>query len=356
MPHRRFAGRLTDGLSGCLTGRLLRTSCSLLALSFAGPRIARAADATLESAALRLEVTSNPYHYQVVEKATSMVLLAHTGCSLGGSATGVTTTATTLDADLGGGAHVKFTFTRPEVLQVRLSSGAKQIGEQFADHQEHVYGLWEYPAGGLGIDNRGISRSLTSFGGGAGSNFTNARAPFFLTSRRYGIYVESAQLGSYAIAAGGKTSFTFDDSPLTYDVIYGPGYYDIFARFTAIAGGPLLLPLWALDTMWWEDDFHADTHNAKNAQENVLDLANQLQAHKIAASSICIDRPYGTGNQGWGNSDFDGSFPDPKQMVADLRPRASTSCCGSRTARGTAWAPRAAPRVTCSAAMARPST
>ncbi|HXU80116.1 MAG TPA: hypothetical protein VN914_01880, partial [Polyangia bacterium] len=121
--------------------------------------IARAASAaTLESSTLSLQVTEAPYSFRVVERSTGEILLRQSattftmaGSSAGAaSASAVVTTATTLDADLtlggAGTAHVRFTFTTPQVLKVALTAmGSTQIQEQFEDQQEHVYGIWEYP-------------------------------------------------------------------------------------------------------------------------------------------------------------------------------------------------------------------
>src|SRR5438132_375825 len=84
---------------------------------------ARAAITTLNSKVLSLQVTTNPYSYQVVERSSSEVLVSQhaTTFNLSGttyttaSATRVTMTSTTLDANLllsgtSHTAHVKFTF------------------------------------------------------------------------------------------------------------------------------------------------------------------------------------------------------------------------------------------------------
>ena len=49
----------------------------------------------------------------------------------------------------------------------------------------------------------------------------------------------------------------------------------------------------------------------KNAQEKVIQDADRLRRLHIPAGAIWLDRPYGTGDRGWGNMDFDPSFPDP---------------------------------------------
>jgi MYXO-CTERM domain-containing protein len=242
----------------------------------------------------------------------------------------VKATATTITADvtLAGTAdvaRVTFTFPTPEVLEVELAldtPATLAVNEELEDRGDHYYGVWEYPFGGH-LDNRGNDRPYLGLGNrdNPGSLFTNGRAPFYVSSRRHGLYARSSVRGRFALAVAGKTSFGFDGKRLKYDVIYGPGYYDVLARYTALAGGPFLPPLWALGTMWWADDFHRDLRATTTAQENVLDLATQLQAQRLPAASLLIDRPFGTGFNGWGNMDWDESFPDPGQMVRDLRGR-----------------------------------
>src|SRR5207244_4018543 len=94
---------------------------------------------------------------------------------------------------------------------------------------------------------------------------SSARAPFYMTSNKYGIYVETPADGHYAIAQAGKTSFSFREPQLKYDIIYGPGYADILNRYNAMAGPAFLPPLWAFGSIWWRDDAHEDLRDDANA-------------------------------------------------------------------------------------------
>jgi alpha-D-xyloside xylohydrolase len=318
-----------------MTTRLLLAVSLLLSLGSEGGRAEAAAPARLESPALRLSVTGEPYGFDLAEKKGGRVLVAHhtTTINVGGKVLSVSgarverkgkeLTAELTLADSPQKARVSFAFKTPQVLQihVELAGGtAEAITQAFKDQNEHIYGLWEYPHSG-GIDNRGTTKDLLGVGTLDGVWYSSGRAPFYLTSNGYGIYVESAARSSYAVAVDGKTSFTFDEPALTYDIIYGPDPYEILARYTAIAGGPFMPPLWAFGSAWWSDDFHTALHTAKNAQENILDLADKLAEHKIAAGSICFDRPYASGTFGWGNMDFDAGFPDPAKLFQDLKAR-----------------------------------
>jgi len=290
---------------------------------------------TLESPVLCVELNTSPFSYRVIEKASGEVLLAESG-GITFTTNGYTVRSVT-DVTQGNGtlhatlrlegtsvpAQVGFTFVKPEVLRVVFSFGnglAAEIKEEFADQGEHYYGIWEMPFGGS-IDNRGADHDFMGIRHQTDVNYSSARAPFYVTSRKYGLYVETTGKGHYSIAQGGKTSFSFFDTQLRYDVIYGPSYGEVFDRYNAMAGPPVMPPTWAFGSIWWRDDHHDDLRRVKNAQEKVIDDADKLRDLHIPAGAIWLDRPYGTGEMGWGNMDFDASFPDPAKMVSDLRER-----------------------------------
>jgi alpha-D-xyloside xylohydrolase len=290
---------------------------------------------TIESSALRVEVKTNPYSFRVIEKSSGEELFMETG-AITFTTNGYTVRAVT-DVSRGNNwlkatlrlegtsatAQVSFSFTKPEVLQVLLSFNygiPAEIREEFADQGEHVYGIWEMPFGG-NIDNRGADHDFMGIRHQADVNYSSARAPFYATSKKYGVYVETTGKGKFAVAVGGKTSFSFFHTQLKYDVIYGPSYGEILDRYNAIAGPSVMPPDWAFGSIWWRDDHHDDLRRATNAQEKVIEDADKLRELHIPAGSIWLDRPYGSGEMGWGNMDFDASFPDPPKMVSDLRAR-----------------------------------
>ena len=320
-----------------MSGLQISLRCALLipTLLSARPLRAQASTETLESAALKVEANVNPFSYRVIEKSTGDILVSESGGLwftenkyLVRNAGNVTRTNGALQARLNlegtsVPALVTFRFTKPEVLQVTLnfSNGIPtQISEEFNDQGEHYYGIWEMPFGG-NIDNRGADHDFLGIRHQTDVNYSSARAPFYVTSRKYGIYVETTGQGHYSVAQAGKTSFNFHDTQLKYDIIYGPTYAEVFARYNAIAGPAVMPPLWAFSSIWWRDDEHDDLRRANNAQEKVLDDADRLRALHISAGSIWLDRPYGTGEMGWGNMDFDTGFPDPPKMIRDLEDR-----------------------------------
>ena len=312
----------------------------------AAPAAAQAA-AVLESSLLRLEVTTQPYSYAIVEKSTGQVLLrqAETTFNANRNARAVTAvvirskSAAALEAAVTGAgssdaARIRWSFVDPAVLRVQLdNAGATSITEAFVDQGERNYGLWEYSYNGSGgaLDNRGArNQPLVGMSNPPmGSGDPSGRAPFYFTSRKYGIYADSVAAGRATIGVDTRTSFTFDTPALTYNVLYGPSPADVLARYNSLAGGSLMPPLWAFEAIWWRDDHHADfaANGVTNAQALVKKDADNLQRLQLPASAIWLDRPYGSGGGGlggWGNFDFDDGptgFPNPDEMIADLKKR-----------------------------------
>jgi len=312
---------------------------------YANPSGAQA-PAFLESSLLRLEVTAQPYSYAIVEKRTGTVLLRQAETSFTaaaarrvasariGSKSGNALEETLSFSGSSDSARVRWTFTEPAVVRVELSDpNATSITETFVDQGERNYGLWEYSYYGTGgsLDNRGAKdRPLLGLSGPeVGSGDPSGRAPFYLTSRNYGVYADTLALGRATVAVDKRTSLAFDTPALTYYVIYGTSPAEILARYSKLAGGSLMPPLWAFDPIWWRDDHHADfaPNGVTNAQDLVKADADNLQRLRLPASAIWLDRPYGSGGGalgGWGNFDFDSSsngFPNPDAMMADLAAR-----------------------------------
>jgi alpha-D-xyloside xylohydrolase len=290
---------------------------------------------TLDSKALRIELNPSPFSYRVIEKSSGEVLVSETGgitITSNGytvrAASDVTKANESMRAILhlegtSQPAQLNFHFLNPEVLQVEFTfqNGVPaEFKEEFTDQGEHYYGVWEMPFGG-NIDDRGADRDFMGIRHQPDVNYSSARAPFYVTSKKYGVYVETTAKGHYTIAQSGKTGFSFFDTQLKYDIIYGPSYAEVFNRYNSIAGPPIMPPAWAFGSIWWRDDHHADLRRVTNAQEKVIEDADTLRALKIPAGSIWLDRPYGTGEMGWGNMDFDDSFPNPQKMIRDLHDR-----------------------------------
>ena len=352
-----------------------RRALGTLALALATPFSAKAQSGPhrvgLRSPLLELVVRASPYHFDLVERSTGRVLLSHRATGWRTSASflmGPHWAANAYDIEahhdkvavkLTSGSirstplDVSFQFVAPDILRVTLRETRTPVNatrsnvsiiESFADAGERIYGLFEVawsrrtPSGWYspdrGLDNRGVAADLLGnrmhkwFDG---MRYSSARAPFYMTSAGYGIYAQSLSKGHYTLAIDGQISFEFDDSALTYFVLYGPSYQRLLALYNGLAGPSRMPPDWALGPIWWRDDSHEDLRTTGGrplalAQDVVLGDALELQKRRIPASAMWLDRPYALPNRGfgWGGMEnghlqFSASFPDPRQMIDRLR-------------------------------------
>lgn len=320
-------------------------ACGTLAIALIAATFAREAEAqpqVLETSALRLEVDAPGYSYRLIDKLTGATLLdqSQTTFTVSGTERAVVSAALSaatpdslsFNLNLAGGstAGAVFSFDRPDVLEVNLTSAsATQTREAFLDHGEHYYGLLEYPFAGA-IDNRGLNREMIGYEHAAGTNYANARAPFYVTDAGYGIYTETTALGRYQVAVGGQTRVQFDEPDMTYYIMAGSPK-KVLQSYAEVAGAPFLPPDWALGTCVWRDDHHNDLGGGvSNAQALALRDAAMLEQHQIHAASMWIDRPWTTGTSGWGGVDSQGTFiwddegstgngfPDPDALISTL--------------------------------------
>ena len=79
---------------------------------------------------------------------------------------------------------------------------------------------------------------------GAGTEEAHKNIPFFMSTRGYGIFVNTTYRVTYDMGSRSLMTFTImvDDPRLDIFIIYGPGLKDILARYEEITGWPSLPP------------------------------------------------------------------------------------------------------------------
>ena len=312
----------------------LMISCSLWANS----------QVSLKTGLVEVELCENPFQFSVIDSRNGNVLLQHSQTVFFSNeksirvlgAENVIVGEKSIQTELvleGIDTHAGLVISveQGNLIHFSYSSlmpGVNSVSEEYIDGGEEYYGVWEYPRGGA-ISNRNADCDLLGYTNDHGTNYANARAPFYMTTKMYGIYVPSFAKGRYYFAKDNKSGFIFEGNNLDYYFINGNNYEEILFTFNLLSGPAFIPPTWAFDSIWWRDDDYNDmghmdvvTGNViASAQDNVLATANYLQYHQIPASAIWIDRPYDAGDWGWGNGGFDTSekgFPDPEVMVNTL--------------------------------------
>jgi alpha-D-xyloside xylohydrolase len=224
--------------------------------------------------------------------------------------------------DTSGTIHA--TMLAPTIAKIEVNTSSTFVGAQFAiARDERIFGVWEYPWRGR-LDNHNVTFDLKGVGNSEGINWSNARAPFFLSSYGYGVYADTLNMGSYDFATASHAQFLFNSSTLVYYIILPQGsssnFKSILTQYMTLSAKIEMPPDSAYGPTFWSDDFEQDFHGSvSNAQENFHDVVDHLYHDKIHATSMFADRPYGTGNQSYGNMDFDPKFyPDPPGLIRNL--------------------------------------
>jgi len=149
-------------------------------------------------------------------------------------------------------------------------------------YDEHIFGLGE----DFGrLDKRNIDRNLwIEEGFGNTSPAAYKQVPFYMSSKGYGLFLNTSNAVTYRIGSldhTGLSVIVHDADFLDFYFIYGPKMRDILPRYTAITGKPGLPPMWSFG-LWMGRITY-------NSQEQVEQVAQALREHRIPCDVIHID-------------------------------------------------------------------
>ena len=178
-------------------------------------------------------------------------------------------------------------------------------------HTEHLYGFGEKFSD---LDKRGQMINLwheNATGNTRPNSYKNV--PFFMSSRGYGMFINSPYPIRYHLGDRHHTHYSLhlQHYLLDYFLVAGETYKDVLPRYTDLTGKPTLPPLWSFGL--WMSRMSYDN------QSQVEDVAVGLRARDIPCDVIHIDTDWFASP--WVN-DLTFSkerFPDPAAMVAKLR-------------------------------------
>ncbi|OJD36498.1 glycoside hydrolase family 31 protein [Diplodia corticola] len=222
-----------------------------------------------------------------------------------------------------GRGHIATEFVTDTVAKIQINATSPYVGADISGDSDALsYGVWEYPWHGK-LSNEHVTYEIKGIGEMEGINWSNARAPFFLTSAGYGVYIDTLAMGLFDFSAPTNTRFVFNASSLTVYLILPTAPHDIksiLTQFASLSSHIFMPPDSAYGPIIYSDNWEIDFHGSvSNAQENYYDVINHLHAHQIRATAMFADRPYGTGNGSWGNFDFNlTAYPTPAAFIANL--------------------------------------
>lgn len=180
-------------------------------------------------------------------------------------------------------------------------------------HDEHVYGFGESY---FDLDHRGERVDIwqtNATGNTWPESYKNI--PFFMSSRGYGLFVNSSRRVSFHLGDLSRTRYSIQNQSPVLDLFffYGPDYSSILPRYSELTGKPALPPLWSFG-IWM-------SRMSYDSQDQVEEVATELQKRSIPCDVIHIDTDWF--NRPWINdlTFSEERFPNPKRMIQFLRDR-----------------------------------
>lgn len=184
---------------------------------------------------------------------------------------------------------------------------------------ENIYGLGErftpFVRNGQSID-------IWNEDGGTASNISYKNIPFYISSRGYGVFVNTTDRVSFEVGSEKveETQFSVEDEELEYVLIYGPTPAEILEKYTALTGRPALPPPWSFG-LWLSTSFTTDYD-----EKTVNYFIDEMIKRKIPLSAFHFDC-FWMKEFEWCNFEWDNKlFPDPRGMLERLHKKDIKVC------------------------------
>ena len=193
--------------------------------------------------------------------------------------------------------------------------------EQLAlDVNEEIYGLGE--RFGPFVKN-GQSIDLYNADGGTNSEQAYKSIPFYISTKGYGLFVNSPDTVSYEIGSEivNRVQFSVPGESMEYMVIGGDDYKEILTRYTGLTGRPPMVPSWTFG-LWLSTSFTTNYD-----EETVLSFIDGMLERKIPLTVFHFDCFWMKEFQ-W--TDFvwnEDTFKDPEGMLRKIHDRGIKVCC-----------------------------
>lgn len=149
-------------------------------------------------------------------------------------------------------------------------------------------------------------------------------SPFFLSSRGWGLFVDSNWPGTYDLASANddQVHVSYEGPNLRMVVYPGPEPADVAAKYARTVGTTILPPRWVFGPWRWRDDiwpleqYYDGTPATGPYNSMVVEDILMMEAFGIPCSLYWIDRPWGPGSFGYGDMEWDPvRLPNPQEMV-----------------------------------------
>jgi alpha-D-xyloside xylohydrolase len=196
-----------------------------------------------------------------------------------------------------------------DFLSQRLSLG---VGEC-------IYGLGERFGP---IVRNGQTVTIWNEDGGTVSDQAYKNIPFYLSSRGYGLLVNTPGKVEFEIATErvSDLQFSVQEEELDYYVFLGPDPKDVLEKYTRLSGRPAMPPAWSFG-LWLSTSF-----TTSYDEQTVTKFVDGMAERKIPLSVFHFDC-FWMRQRHWCDFEWDPkAFPDPRGMLQRLTSRGLRVC------------------------------
>ena len=184
---------------------------------------------------------------------------------------------------------------------------------------EKIYGLGERFTNFI---KNGQTVDIWNEDGGTGTEQAYKNIPFYLSNRKYGLFVDNPGKVSFEVGSEkvSRVQFSVPGEEMSYSVIGGASLKDILNTYTDLTGKPPLVPDWSYG-LWLSTSFTTDYD-----EKTVLDFVDGMAERNIPLSVFHFDCRWMKELE-WCNFDWDKSkFPDPEGLLRKLHDRGLKIC------------------------------
>jgi alpha-D-xyloside xylohydrolase len=184
---------------------------------------------------------------------------------------------------------------------------------------ERVYGLGE--RFGPLVKN-GQTVSIWNEDGGTVSDWAYKNIPFYLSSRGYGLLVNSPgkvefEVGSELVS---QVQFSVPGETLDYYVFYGPDPKSVLEKYTRLSGRPAVPPAWSFG-LWLSTSF-----TTKYDEQTVNEFVDGMTKRGIPLKVFHFDC-FWMKQRHWCDFTWDAEkFPHPREMLTRLKAKGLRVC------------------------------
>ncbi len=184
---------------------------------------------------------------------------------------------------------------------------------------EKIYGLGERFTNFI---KNGQTVDIWNEDGGTGTEQAYKNIPFYLSNKKYGLFVDNPGKVSFEVGSEkvSRVQFSVPGEEMSYSVIGGENLKSILNTYTDLTGKPPLVPDWSYG-LWLSTSFTTDYD-----EKTVLEFVDGMAERNIPLSVFHFDCRWMRELE-WCNFEWDKSkFPDPEGLLKKLHERGLKIC------------------------------